>query len=73
MPGLPDREAGGSVLPKKLTEAHGDVDPPDVREVGSGIKGDAKGGQYPEGPGYRKGAELQGEDGGGKAGDDGLR
>jgi hypothetical protein len=44
MPGPADREAGGGVFPKEFAEAYRDMDFPDVREVSSRVKGDAKGG-----------------------------
>jgi hypothetical protein len=44
-------------------EADGDVDLPDVGEVSSRVEGDSEHGVHPEGPGYREGTELGGEDG----------
>jgi hypothetical protein len=54
------------VLPEQFSEANRDVDLPNVGEVGSGVKGDAKGGAYPEGPGYNEWMKFRGEDRGGR-------
>jgi hypothetical protein len=58
-------EAGCSLLPEQFSEAHRDVDLPDVGEVSSRVKGDAEGGTYAEGPGGGESAELRGENRGG--------
>jgi hypothetical protein len=60
------------MLPEKLAEAYGDMNLPDVGEVSSGVKGNAKGRVNPERPGHREGAELGGEDGGREVGDNAL-
>jgi hypothetical protein len=73
MPGVANWEAGGSVLPEQFAKANWDEDLPDVREVSSGVKGDAEGGTYLEGPGGGEGAKFRGENGGGQSRDDALR